>query len=111
MWIVDRSQKVEFLQCCGIWDIYPGSRILIFYPSRISHLTTARKDEGKYFLFYYTVPVVFYYILPKKLPLSSKKYGFGIQDPGSGEPEKSNSGSRIRISNTKKNILKVDTVM
>jgi hypothetical protein len=36
--------------------------------------------------------------LPKKLSLSSQKYGFGIRDPGSEirDPEKTYSGSRIQ---------------
>jgi hypothetical protein len=36
-------------------------------------------------------------LLTQKLSLSSKKYWFGIRDPGSG---KTYSGSRIRIRNT-----------
>jgi hypothetical protein len=51
--------------------------------------------------------------LPKKLPLSSQKYRFGIRDrdpekpipdPASGVKMAPDPGSRIRIRNTEKNL-------
>ncbi len=54
--------------------------------------------------------------LPQKLPQSYQKYGFGIRDPGyeirdpektySGSRGQKGTGSRIRIRNTRKNIVK-----
>jgi hypothetical protein len=94
-----------------IRDVYPGSRILIFtHPgSRIPDPKTATKERGKKnllsFLFcshkfhkidhYFSFEMLkkkfgsifkeLYNFLPKKLSLSSQKYGFGIRDPGSGK--------------------------
>jgi hypothetical protein len=71
-----------------IRDVYPD-----FYPSRI----TAIKERGE------KKKLVAIPFLPKKLSLSSQKYGFGIRDPRSGirdpgseirDPEKTYSGSR-----------------
>jgi hypothetical protein len=99
-----------------IRDVYPGSRILIFtHPgSRISDpgSKTATKEKGEKNLLIYLFcshnfhKIENYFIfemlkkkrgqfsnncrtLPKKLSLSSQKYGFGIRDP-----EKTYSGSR-----------------
>ena len=52
-----------------IRDVYPD-----FYPSRI----TAIKERGE------KKKLVAIPFLPKKLALSSQKYGFGIRDPRSG---------------------------
>ncbi len=112
-----------------IRDVYPGSRILIFtHPgSRIpdpgSRIRKQQQKRGvknicihtffcshkyhkieNYFSFEMQKKKVLANSLPKKLSLSSQKYGFEIRDP-----EKTYSGSRIqgakrhRIRNTAKN--------
>jgi hypothetical protein len=50
-----------------------------FYPSRIPDPTTATKERGEKKL------VVKAFFVATNLSLSSKKYGFGIRDPGSGK--------------------------
>jgi hypothetical protein len=83
-----------------IRDVYPGSRILIFtHPgsripdlgSRIPFPKTGRKERGEKNFFVKHSRQKFgpnfkelWNFLPKKLSLSSQKYGFGIRDPRSG---------------------------
>jgi hypothetical protein len=86
-----------------IRDVYPGSWILIFHPSRIPDPKTSRKERGEKkilsYLFcshkfhkienYFIIEMVkkkiwpsfqrIIELLPKNLSLSSKKYGFRIQ--------------------------------
>jgi hypothetical protein len=92
-----------------IRDVYPGSRILIFYPSRIPDPKTGRKERGEKKIFCQTFFVAtnfpkckiilflncsrkklgpnfkeLWNFLPKKLSISSQKDEFGIRDPRSG---------------------------
>jgi hypothetical protein len=66
-----------------IRDVYPGSRILIFtHPgSRIPDPKTATKERGE--KKFGPIFKELLNLLPKKLSLSSQKYGLGIRDPGS----------------------------
>jgi hypothetical protein len=41
------ASQVELYTVLRIRDVYPGSRILIFYPSRIPNPTTVAKEEGE----------------------------------------------------------------
>ncbi len=101
-----------------IRDVYPGSRILIFYPSRIQKQQQKRgvkkiicchtflcnnkfhKNEN-YFIFEMLKKKIWanfqrniaLLFLPKKLSLSYQIYGFGIRDPRSGIRD---PGSEIR---------------
>jgi hypothetical protein len=113
---------LRYLNLCAVLrirDVYPGSRILIFYPSRISDLGSRNlnKREGEkicchtfflatnsqnWKLFYFWNAEeknlaqfsknyrIFY---PKICQLSSKKYGFGIPDPGPGVEKAPDPGS------------------
>jgi hypothetical protein len=114
MW--DR-RKCVYPTVLRIRDVYPGSRILFFYPSRIPDPETSTKERGEknllsylflshkfpkivnYFIFemlkkkIWPIFKEFYNFLPKNLSLSSKNYMFGIRDPRSGIRD---PGSEIR---------------
>jgi hypothetical protein len=106
------ASQVKFYTVLRIRDVYPGSRILIFYPSRIPDPTTVAKEEGeKFFVLPFFVAtnitkfkIIFFELvkenfspvtknycafLPINLSLSFQKYGFGIRDSGSGILKKS----------------------
>jgi hypothetical protein len=108
-----------------IRKVYPGSRILNFYPSRIPSRIPDPKDpkerSGKtFFVIPCFVATNFTKLnfLPKNLSLSSINFGFGIRDPesgirnkpipdpGSGTKDQKGTGSLIRIRKTEKYILK-----
>ncbi len=101
-WALD----VMFYPVWRIRDVYPGSWFLpIPDPgSRIPDPKTGRKERGEKFFFVATnftkCKIILFFncsrkkfgpnfkelwnFLPKKLPLSSQKYEFGIRDPRSG---------------------------
>ncbi len=74
-----------------IREVYPGSRILIFYPSRIPSQIpdpkTSTKERGEIKICWDTIFVATNFtklnFLPKNLSLSSINFGFGIRDPES----------------------------
>ncbi len=128
MYTLARKHELRIQAVLRIRDVYPGSRILIFNPSWILRISdpvsqNSNNREGwkKFVIIPFFVAKNFtkfiiilvlkclrkklgsifkelYNFLPKKLSLSSQKYGFGILDPRSGirDPEKTYSGSRIQ---------------
>ncbi len=130
----EMEKYFRFYQCCGsgMFIPDPGSW---FSPSRIPDPKIATKERGgKNFViklfsvatFFTKLNIILFLkcwrkkfgpnfkellkFLPKKLSLSSQKYGFGIRDPRSGIRKKpipdpgsrgqKGTGSRIRIRNT-----------
>ncbi len=113
---------VYFLSVLRIRDVYPGS---CFYPSRIQKPQLKRGVKKKccqtFFCRHNFHKIVNYFsfecwrkkfrpifkklknFLPKRLSLSSQKYGFGIRYPEKTHPGsrgQKGTGSRIRIRNT-----------
>jgi hypothetical protein len=110
-----------------IRDVFPGSRIRIFFPSRIPDPKTASKERGEkifchtflcrhkfhkiknYFSFEVLKKKIWanfqrsLELFTQKIVLSSHKYGFGIRKkpiPDPGSRGQKGTGSRIRIHNT-----------
>jgi hypothetical protein len=92
--------------------VYVATNFTKLYISLV--LSAEEKNLGQFSKNYRT------FFLPKKLSLSTQKYGFGIRDPRSGIRKKpipdpgsrgqKGTGSRIRIRNTGKKLILDDNL-